>query len=77
MAVTDRETTTAAGFDVPVVDTVGAGDAFNAGFIAARLEHRSMDEALAWGNAVAASTIGRHGARSGPTRAELAALLER
>ena len=77
MAITDRATTTVPGFDVPVVDTVGAGDAFNAGFIAARLEHRSSHEALVWGNAVAASTIGRYGARSGPTRAELAELLER
>lgn len=77
MAMTDREATSAPGFDVPVVDTVGAGDAFNAGFIAARLEQRSLEEALVWGNAVAASTIGHHGARSGPTRAELASLLER
>ncbi len=77
MAITERETTTAPGFDVPVVDTVGAGDAFNAGFIAARLEHRSVGEALTWGNAVAAATIGRPGARSGPTRAELTSLLVR
>lgn len=77
MAVTDREVTTVAGFDVDVVDTVGAGDAFNAGFIAARLEHRSLDQALRWGNAVAAATIAKHGARSGPTRPELTSLLER
>lgn len=77
MAITDREVTTAPGFEVPVVDTVGAGDAFNAGFIAARLEGRPLTDALAWGNAVAASTIAAQGARSGPTRYELMSLLQR
>lgn len=77
MAITDRDVITAAGMAVRVVDTVGAGDAFNAGFIAARLEDRSLDEALTWGNAVAATTISRHGARSGPTRPDLMSLLER
>jgi sugar/nucleoside kinase (ribokinase family) len=77
MAIDARRVIRAPGLDVEVVDTVGAGDAFNAGFIAARLEGRNLDEALAWGNAVAASTIAEHGARSGPTRAELTALLDR
>ena len=77
MAIADREATAAAGLDVDVVDTVGAGDAFNAGFIAARLEDRPLDEALRWGNTVAAATIVERGARSGPTRDELAALLDR
>lgn len=76
IAVADQEVTRATGFAVDVVDTVGAGDAFNAGFIAARLEHRSLDDALTWGNAVAASTIAGRGARSGPTRAELVSLLD-
>ena len=76
MAITDREVITAPGFDVPVVDTVGAGDAFNAGFIAARLDNRSLGESLTWGNAVAASTISRRGARSGPTRVEVMSLLD-
>jgi len=66
----------AAGFEVPVVDTVGAGDAFNAGFIAARRDGHDMAGALRWGNAVAALTIAQPGARSTPSRTEVKALLE-
>jgi sugar/nucleoside kinase (ribokinase family) len=63
------------GFVVEVMDTVGAGDAFNAGFIAARLRGLSVPEALRWGNAVAAFTITQPGARSTPTIDELEAFL--
>ena len=77
MAIDGHQVIRAPGLDVEVVDTVGAGDAFNAGFIAARLKGSELGESLRWGNAVAASTITEHGARSGPTRAELKALLDR
>jgi fructokinase/2-dehydro-3-deoxygluconokinase len=69
-------TTRSAGFVAEVVDTVGAGDAFNAGFIAARVAGKPLDESLAWGNGVAAIAITRHGARSTPTLAELQYRLE-
>ena len=66
-----------AGFEVAVVDTVGAGDAFNAGFIAARLRRGTIGEALRCGNAVAALSIGEAGARSSPTAAQLESFLNR
>lgn len=39
------------GFEVPVVDTVGAGDAFVAGYLAARLEGARVEGRLLRGNA--------------------------
>jgi fructokinase/2-dehydro-3-deoxygluconokinase len=62
-------------FPTTVVDTLGAGDAFDAGFIAARLAGCDVGEALRWGNAAAALKIGRAGARGSPAWAELEGLL--
>lgn len=62
-------------FSTEVVDTLGAGDAFNGGFIAARLAGCDWAEAARWGNAVAALKIARSGARGTPTRAEVLRLL--
>jgi sugar/nucleoside kinase (ribokinase family) len=64
-------------FPVVAVDTVGAGDAFNAGFIAARLAGDDVASAVRRGNAVAALTIARPGARTTPTAAEVDRLLGR
>ena len=67
---------TVPGFVVPVVDTVGAGDAFNAGFIAARLSDVDLREAVRRGNAVAGLTVAGTGARSTPALSDVEALLD-
>lgn len=58
-----------------VVDPVGAGDAFTAGWIAAQLEGAEIDEALEVAVACGAAAVAAEGDMSGlPTRAELAHL---
>ncbi|HKW96146.1 MAG TPA: carbohydrate kinase family protein [Bryobacteraceae bacterium] len=44
-------------FDVPVVDTTGAGDCFVGAFLAARLHGRSLPDAACFANAVGALTV--------------------
>jgi ribokinase len=65
-------------FDVPAVDTLGAGDAFAAGFITAWTRSERIEQALHVGNAVAALTITKKGAQMGqPTMDETARLLKK
>lgn len=60
----------------PVVETTGAGDAFNGGFAVALAEGRSPVEAARFGCATAGISVTRPGtAPSMPTRAEIDALL--
>lgn len=62
----------------PVVDTTGAGDAFNGGFAAALAEGRSAVEAAHFGSATAGISVTRAGtAPSMPQRHEIDALLGR
>ncbi|HET9082845.1 MAG TPA: sugar kinase [Candidatus Limnocylindrales bacterium] len=65
------------GIAVPqVVDPVGAGDAFSAGFIAGRLDGVDLGTALRMGNACGALAVAASGDQSGlPDRDELARLL--
>jgi len=61
-----------------VVDTSGAGDAFNGGFAAALAEQKSIEEAIEFGCATAALSIQKPGtAPSLPYRSEIDDLLAR
>jgi len=62
----------------PVVETTGAGDAFNGGFAVALAEGRGMLDAVRMGCATAGISVTRPGtAPSMPARAEIDALLKR
>jgi ribokinase len=62
----------------PVVETTGAGDAFNGGFAVAMAEGRDVVDAVRFGCATAGISVTRAGtAPSMPDRAEIDALLAR
>src|SRR5262249_55421479 len=64
-------------FKVNVVDTTGAGDAFNGGLAVALGEGKELDEAIRFANATAALSTTRPGtAASMPRRAEVEAFLK-
>lgn len=48
-----------------VVERTGAGDAFGAGFLAAHISGRSIDEALVWGTVNSASVLEHVGPQAG------------
>lgn len=62
-------------FSVPVTSTAGAGDSFDAGFIAARCRNGSLHDSLIYACAIAAVKVSRHSARSVPSHAEALAFL--
>ncbi len=68
---TDSVTYKCPAFPVPVVDTIGAGDAYNAGFLSALLLGKTLEEANRSGNATAAFCVMHAGGRSCPNREEL------
>lgn len=51
-------------FDVKPVDTTGAGDSFNAGFIYAYLKEKEVDKCLDYGNACGSISVTRIGGAS-------------
>ncbi|HEY3338169.1 MAG TPA: carbohydrate kinase family protein [Propionicimonas sp.] len=66
----------APGLALEVVDTTGAGDSFDAGFLSAWLAGDDLATAVRWGTAAGSlSTRGFGGTGGQPTRAELAAAL--
>jgi ribokinase len=52
-------------FNVEIVDTTGAGDAFNAGLAAALSKGIDLEEAVVWANAAAALKLTKLGAQTG------------
>lgn len=58
---TDDEEIAVAGIPVTVVDTIGAGDAFTAGLLVYVLEGRSLHDAAAFANRLAARVAGAAG----------------
>ena len=63
------------GFSVKAIDTTGAGDAFNAGFLAAWLSRRDVSECLHSGNACGALTAAHLGGAGGFNSSDVVALL--
>lgn len=73
--VSQNQSVCMAAFEVDVVDTTGAGDAFNAGLAVALAEGRDLRAAVRFANAAAALSAAKPGAaRSAPYRAEVDAL---
>ena len=66
----------ASGYPVKVADTVGAGDAFNAGFLYGLVHDEDLAKCLTYGNAVAAICISSSGARNTPDETALRSFLE-
>ncbi|MEM6637658.1 MAG: PfkB family carbohydrate kinase [Pseudomonadota bacterium] len=61
VAMAGEETIKAPTEPIRAVDTTGAGDAFNAGFLSAWLAHKPLADCLAAGNARGATTVRRFG----------------
>jgi sugar/nucleoside kinase (ribokinase family) len=62
----------APGRSVEVVDTTGAGDSFNAGFLAGRLSGLPIEEAIGWAAAAGSlSTRAAGGTAAQATRADI------
>jgi len=76
LVTTPKETFHVPAFQTKVVDTLGAGDAFDGGFIAGSLTGTGIREATRWGNAVAAFKIGRAGAQALPYMNDLRKMLK-
>jgi sulfofructose kinase len=76
LAQADGELRHYPGFEVPVVDTLGAGDVWHGAFALALAEGRGEAQAVQYASAAAALKVQRKGGRSGaPMRAELDSFL--
>ena len=78
IAVANGLTATHSGFRVTAVDTTGAGDSFDAGFLSAYLRRAPLVECLQLGNACGALSATRIGGTAGqPTESQLQEFLTR
>jgi sulfofructose kinase len=76
LAVTADETASVPGWKVEVRDTTGAGDTFNAAFLAGTLRREPLEKRLRFANAAAAIAVTGLGPRGHlPTRTEVERLL--
>lgn len=76
LARAGHQTWHAPALPVAVVDTTGAGDSFNAGFLAAHLRGEPIETCLRWGNISGGlSTTRRGGTAAAPTLEQLQKLL--
>lgn len=76
--VLPTEHITVPGFNVPLVDTVGAGDCFNAALVYGRLHGLDWWGAAELANAAGAASVQKRGSgRNAPTRAEVEGVLGR
>jgi sugar/nucleoside kinase (ribokinase family) len=72
MAMTDGQPVTVPAFEVTPVDTTGAGDSFNAGFLHAWLRGWNLDAAMLFASACGAlSTLAAGGTGSQPSEEEV------
>jgi sugar/nucleoside kinase (ribokinase family) len=75
-AFSANETQFSPAFQVPVVDSTGAGDCFHAAFMAEYLRGLPLEACLRFASAAAALSVQKLGARAGlPTQAEVDACL--
>jgi sugar/nucleoside kinase (ribokinase family) len=66
------------GLPVPVLDTTGSGDSFDAGFLAGSINGEGLERCLALGNACGAlSTLASGGTEGQPTMEEAVAAIDR
>lgn len=76
--LTAEQDITVAACSVPVVNTLGAGDGFAAGFVAGLEQGLSMTQVLRFAAATAGIVVSRHSCSAAmPSRAEVQALLDR
>lgn len=65
------------GYKIDIIDTVGSGSAFSAGFLHIYLDNQDVEEALKFANAAGAATAATHGATSLVTKKRITELMRK